>query len=152
MRLVGVLTAPGVTRSAPLARAFLTRLARMYDLIDVTEETLADLVLCVDELVANACEHTASGRGGRVAVYVETDSAAVRLTVRDDGGALTEPRVQPEACGEGGRGLWLVEALSTAWGSHETSVWAEFPCRSKVVMPQAHHLPPCPAPKSPTCG
>ncbi|MFC4908640.1 ATP-binding protein [Actinomadura gamaensis] len=140
MMLVGVLDVPGVARSARAAREFLTRLARRLALINVTDDTLADLVLCVDELVANACEHTASGRGGRVVIYVETDGRTVRLTVRDDGGALTEPRVQPEACGEGGRGLWLVEALSTAWGSHDTSVWAEFPCCSRVVMPQAQHV------------
>ncbi|MCP2340741.1 ATP-binding protein [Actinomadura rupiterrae] len=95
MNLVGTLDVPGVARSAQLARAFVTRLARRLTLIDVTDETLSDLALVVDELVANACEHTASGRGGRISVFVQTAGRAVRLIVQDDGGALTSRTSSP---------------------------------------------------------
>jgi anti-sigma regulatory factor (Ser/Thr protein kinase) len=125
MRLLGTTSLPGVARSAPEARAFVRRVAP-----HIEAEALADIVLCVDELVANACEHTASGLGGRVTVIVSAAEETLRVTVLDDGGTGGAPQVRAAPCGEDGRGLWLVDALSTAWGSHSalggTAVWAEF--------------------------
>ncbi|MFC5748872.1 ATP-binding protein [Actinomadura rugatobispora] len=117
-----------MTRSAPRARAFVGRVAG--DRLRVDAEVLGDIGLCVGELVANACEHTASGQGGRVAVVVEARRAVVRVTVIDDGGADGKPHVA-EPFGEDGRGLRLVEALAAGWGVDEadggSAVWAEFP-------------------------
>ncbi len=91
---------------------------------------MADIALCVDELVANACEHTASGTGGQVTVVVSATRDVLRITVLDQGGTLGKPCVRTDLCAEDGRGLLLVEALSTAWGCHPalngTAVWAEF--------------------------
>lgn len=125
MRNLGTINLPGIAQSAPQARAFVRKAVPGLD-----DETLADIALCVDELVANACEHTASGRGGRVMVAVGESGGTVRITVTDDGGAAGKPCVRDEPTCEDGRGLRLVEALSTGWGSHGaargTAVWADF--------------------------
>ncbi|MFI0448316.1 ATP-binding protein [Actinomadura sp. 6N118] len=125
MNVLGAISLPGVARSAPEARAFVRRLAGSSELA-FTDETLADMQLCVDELVANACEHTASGLGGRVTVTVARGRDRLRVSVIDEGGADTKPSVQHELCGENGRGLRLVEALSQRWGAESTTVWVEF--------------------------
>ncbi|MBO2464638.1 ATP-binding protein [Actinomadura violacea] len=138
MRLLGTTSLPGVARSAPEARAFVRRVAPYID-----AEALADIALCVDELVANACEHTASGLGGRVTVIVSAAEGMLRVTVLDDGGTAGAPCVRADPCDEDGRGLWLVDALSTAWGSHSalggTAVWAEFRAPAGSHIPCGHH-------------
>ncbi|MFA1549657.1 ATP-binding protein [Actinomadura chokoriensis] len=125
MRLLGTITMPGVPRSAQTARAFVRRIAP-----HIEDEAMADVVLCVDELVANACEHTASGTGGQVTVVVSAREDVLRVTVLDQGGAQEQPRVRTDTFSEDGRGLFLVDALSKSWGSHPalngTVVWAEF--------------------------
>ncbi|QFG23055.1 ATP-binding protein [Actinomadura sp. WMMB 499] len=125
MRELGTVSLAGVARSAPRARKFVRRLVP-----DAAPDVLADVALCVDELVANACEHTASGAGGTVTVVVSGDGSRLRVTVLDDGGSDGKPCVRGDAWSEGGRGLQLVEALSAGWGSHAgphgTAVWAEF--------------------------
>lgn len=125
MRLLGTITMPGVPRSAQVARAFVSVVATHVD-----DEALSDVVLCVDELVANACEHTASGTGGQVTVVVSAREDILRVTVLDQGGAQKQPRVRADPFAEDGRGLFLVDALSKSWGSHPalngTAVWAEF--------------------------
>lgn len=102
--------------------------------LGLDSETLADVELCVDELVANAVAHTASGRGGQVSVSIEAGYGIVRIAVIDGGGARTRPQVRTDLLGEGGRGLWLVEELSARWGADARpgghgEVWAEFRIR-----------------------
>ncbi|XRQ09483.1 ATP-binding protein [Actinomadura welshii] len=125
MKLLGTITVPGVPKSAQAARAFVRGMAP-----HIEDEAMADIVLCVDELVANACEHTASGTGGQVTVIVSTGEDVLRVTVLDQGGTQGRPRVQSDPCAENGRGLLLVDALAKSWGSHPalngTAVWAEF--------------------------
>ncbi|MEU8344773.1 Anti-sigma regulatory factor (Ser/Thr protein kinase) [Actinomadura meyerae] len=125
MRFLGTITMPGEPRSARVARDFVSGVATHVD-----GEALADVALCVDELVANACEHTASGAGGHVTVVVSAREDLLRVTVLDQGGGQKQPRVRSDPYAEDGRGLFLVEALSKSWGSHPslngTAVWAEF--------------------------
>lgn len=126
MKLLGTITMPGVPKSAQTARAFVRGLAP-----HIGHEAMADIVLCVDELVANACEHTASGTDhGQVTVIVSTGRDVLRVTVLDQGGTQGRPRVRDDPCSEDGRGLLLVDALSKSWGTHPalngTAVWAEF--------------------------
>ncbi|GAA4235938.1 hypothetical protein FHR32_001073 [Streptosporangium album] len=51
------------------------------------------------------------------------------MEVTDDGSATSSPAVHvPDADANGGRGLWLVDLLATAWGSRHDdeagrSVW-----------------------------
>lgn len=78
---------------------------------------LDDVLLCSSELLGNALRHTASGRdGGRIRVEIAHCGEAVRVSVIDDGGSATTPRVVPESDGEAGRGLRLVDALADEWG------------------------------------
>ncbi|NUU18810.1 ATP-binding protein [Cellulomonas humilata] len=82
--------------------------------------------LLTAELVSNAVVHGPDG--GDVRVEVRIDGATVRVSVRDTGGGT--PTVgHPEPTAPSGRGLALVEALSTDWGIHPhrdgKTVWFE---------------------------
>ncbi|MFC4015444.1 hypothetical protein ACFOY2_50115, partial [Nonomuraea purpurea] len=87
-------------------------------------------------------QHTASGLGGGLVVVdvvgVGTDLARIEVT---DDGADTIPRPRlSDGLDSRGRGLRLVEQISTAWGlrqlgrSRHLTVWAEFP----TVINAAH--------------
>lgn len=70
--------------------------------------------LLTGELVSNAVVH--GPPDAQVVVGLRIDSRTVRVSVRDTGGG--HPRVRhPEPTAPSGRGLALVEALSTAWGT-----------------------------------
>lgn len=82
--------------------------------------------LLTGELVSNAVVHGPDA--GAVRVQVRIDGAVVRVGVRDTGGGT--PRVgHPEPTAPSGRGLALVEALSSAWGTQVhpdgKTVWFE---------------------------
>ncbi|WP_249670748.1 MULTISPECIES: ATP-binding protein [Cellulomonas] len=83
--------------------------------------------LLAGELVSNAVIHGPADEPVRVAVRV--DGGVVRVAVTDRGGGV--PRVRhPEPTEPNGRGMALVDALSTAWGSARladggTTVWFE---------------------------
>ena len=83
--------------------------------------------LLAGELVSNAVVHGPAGEPVRVAVRV--DGSVVRVAVTDLGGGV--PRVRhPGPTEASGRGMALVDALSTAWGSAQTpgggtTVWFE---------------------------
>ncbi|MGH9104111.1 MAG: ATP-binding protein [Acidimicrobiales bacterium] len=74
-------------------------------------ERLDVVVLCASELLTNAVRHG----GGPSGIEVLSAPGAVRVAVRDRNPSppLLLP-AGPEA--ESGRGLRIVEALSTAWG------------------------------------
>jgi CheY-like chemotaxis protein len=89
-------------------------------------EQLDTVKLLVSEVVANAVVHA----GSEVTVAVQLLPGAIRVAVRDTDSARPVPRdAAPED--ESGRGLALVEALSTSWGVEQTpsgkSVWFEVP-------------------------
>ncbi|MEV0348021.1 ATP-binding protein [Nonomuraea sp. NPDC050680] len=89
--------------------------------------------LIVTELASNAIQHTASGRsGGLVAVDVIGIGADVaRIEVTDDGArTIPCPRASDDLDCRG-RGLELVEQISTTWGMRRLgaghlTVWAQF--------------------------
>lgn len=88
-------------------------------------ETVASAILLVSELVTNALRHAVSP----VTVVVVRTPATVRIEV-EDGDADSAPRMRgasEEA--EGGRGLVLVDALATQWGTDVVGdgkrVWVE---------------------------
>ncbi|MET8246481.1 SpoIIE family protein phosphatase [Streptomyces sp. NPDC005202] len=102
-------------------RRFTRRTLRAWG---VTEETDA-VLLVVSELVTNALVHT----GGQVRLDLTLVNHRLRVAVAD-----TSPRtpVKPTSIGweaTGGRGILLVEAMSSAWGALPVSggkqVWAE---------------------------
>ncbi|MER6681530.1 ATP-binding protein [Streptomyces olivaceoviridis] len=87
--------------------------------------------LVVAELAANAVTHgRAQGRGFRLTLTVEvSDTGTLRVEVTDArGDRAPRPRTTaPDPTALSGRGLLLVEALTTRWG------WEPWPPSGKTV-------------------
>lgn len=87
-------------------------------------------ILIVSELITNAVVHTASER---VVCELRCLGRRLRISVQDQGHLPGGPRLSRTADDEHGRGLLLVDAMSSAWGSHDAgdasgrTVWAELP-------------------------
>lgn len=99
----------------------------------VPEDVVDDAALVVSELVANALRHGAPLSGHSLQVGWDVSADGVRLSVADGGrgpqGGIPDVGFD---C-EGGRGLFLVDALSGSWGVQPlgavgSRVWAEMPC------------------------
>lgn len=98
-------------------------------LADVSAEIRETTVLLAGELVMNALTHG----GGRFGLRVMADAALVRVEVRD--ATATQPRVlPPDGSREHGRGMAIVDALASAWGSG--------PCEGGKVVWFEIRLPP----------
>lgn len=82
-------------------------------------DLVGDIVLLVNELVTNAYEHA----GGVLGLRLSFPRRAVMRVEVDDSGDDVRPSDPP------GRGLLLVQALSTSWGvvrrTRHKTVWAE---------------------------
>ena|SRR5258705_2496562 len=86
--------------------------------------------LIVTELVTNAVVH---GPGGPVWLVLDAGGSGVRGQVADPGpGIGRQQLVRRRATDEGGRGLFLVDALSDGWGLSEdqSRVWFEISARA----------------------
>lgn len=87
-------------------------------------------VLIVSELVTNAVVHTASTR---VVCELRRVGTRLRIAVQDQGQQSGGPRLRRCADDEHGRGLLLVDSMSSSWGSYDAGddsgriVWAEVP-------------------------
>lgn len=98
-------------------------------------------MLVVSELVTNAVVHT---DGHLVACELLNGVERLRITVQDQGSAPTGPRVCHTVDEERGRGLLLVEAVSSAWGAYESKhgpgriVWAEL-ARAEPAQAELPH-------------
>ena len=89
------------------------------------DDRLRDLDLLVTELVTNAVLH---GEGG-IRLNLQLDGSVIRGEVIDDGHGF-ERQIRQKGIDEAdGRGLVLVDNLTTDWGIHEgtTHVWFEMP-------------------------
>jgi anti-sigma regulatory factor (Ser/Thr protein kinase) len=89
----------------------------------VPEDVRDDAVLVLSELATNAVLHT----GGDYSVHVEFDVSEVLVSVSDAGGGRVAPDdAAPSAVS--GRGLRIVEAVSSSWGCRSEpagkTVWA----------------------------
>ncbi|MFC0865222.1 ATP-binding protein [Sphaerimonospora cavernae] len=105
--------APSVSQSRSWARGLLAEVA--------SKEVVDDALLLLSEIVTNAICHTDSGRepDGRVTVHLAIGNGSVRVEVIDGGSGMNTPTVcEPTEDGDRGRGLWMVERISDAWGSH----------------------------------
>jgi serine phosphatase RsbU (regulator of sigma subunit)/anti-sigma regulatory factor (Ser/Thr protein kinase) len=106
------------------ARAFLRGTLRQWD---VEDDTVDAAELCVSELVTNAVIHT----GTSTDLVLELDAECLTVLVHDGGASGQVQRVADpdDPMAIAGRGLALVEALSTAWaaehGADGTTVWFE---------------------------
>ncbi|SRR6266568_1889155 len=74
-----------------------------------------EVALVANELASNAIRHSASGRGGQLAVEVTWRGNVVRVAVADSGGPA-EPHVIDDPASEHGWGLLLVRGLSARTG------------------------------------
>jgi serine phosphatase RsbU (regulator of sigma subunit)/anti-sigma regulatory factor (Ser/Thr protein kinase) len=114
---------PALPASVPEARSYV---ARELDRLGVDDmEAIETVKLLTSELVTNAVRHSSDN----ITVCVDRVDHLVRVTVVDtDPTIRLEPRpIEVEA--EHGRGLQLVEALSTEWGvsamAEGKQVWFE---------------------------
>ncbi|MGZ2360173.1 ATP-binding protein [Streptomyces sp. 372A] len=115
-------TMPREPESAAAARRFTDTALSCWGLEELTD----DCALIVSELVANSVRYA---RRDSIRVVVErTAPRAVRVAVTDFSRALPVER-QVGDSDEGGRGLLLVAALASDWGTDERRwgkvVWAE---------------------------
>lgn len=105
----------GHTRQARAVRAYVTGLAEGHEHPDVDADVAA---LLADELFANAVVHSCGDRGGSVRVRFRLRSTGLWIGIDDNGaGTVPVPRCATRD-GEDGRGLQLVNALATAWGTY----------------------------------
>ena len=83
-------------------------------------------VLLTSEVVTNALRHGT----GQVRVDCDADDVVVRVEVGDDDGGRPHVR-RVGTDDESGRGMFLVDALASAWGVTDTAhgkvVWFEVP-------------------------
>lgn len=122
---------PGEEASVPVARAWVRELLAAR----VPGAALDDVLLLLSEMVTNAVTHSASGQGtdGQVTVRVALVSRMIHVEVTDAGSVTSAPVARPAPPdSDGGRGLWLVNAISTAWGSHHDAgtgrtIWFQVP-------------------------
>jgi anti-sigma regulatory factor (Ser/Thr protein kinase) len=91
---------------------------------------LDDVVLCADEIVTNAVLHSGTPRAAFIVLVVVETRDRVRVEVLDDGTGADLSR--PEERGlldEGGRGMFIVGELSSAFGVYDDgagqNVWFE---------------------------
>jgi anti-sigma regulatory factor (Ser/Thr protein kinase) len=106
-------TAPGLARQA----------AQQHFGDQLSRQRLNDLVLVISELVGNAVVH---GRGD-VVLRLQLDGETLRGEVIDHGAGF-EHEIRARGPDDiGGRGLMLVESMTSHWGIHEgtTHVWFE---------------------------
>ena len=93
---------------------------------DLPEEVLADLMLCVTELVTNSVQHPRVP-DAEVELSLWMSDDAVRVQVGDRGTGF-ELRRRRRRDASGGFGLYIVELLADRWGIERgdlTWVWFE---------------------------
>jgi anti-sigma regulatory factor (Ser/Thr protein kinase) len=91
----------------------------------LAESTLVDLLTVVSELVNNGIEH---GPGRPIDVRVALRGDVIRGEVKDEGDpARSIPRLRKAVTGRGGgRGLRLVDAMTSDWWVQEGSTTVVF--------------------------
>jgi PAS domain-containing protein len=115
------------------ARRFSARTLRSWDVVAEADTVL----LVVSELVTNALVHTQ----GALRLDLTLAADRLRVTVSDSSPRAPAKPVVVDWESTGGRGLFLVEALSAAWGSVPVGggkqVWSEI----VVSRPETDHEP-----------
>lgn len=131
-------TVPPRAEAVPAARSRVVDRARRLGL-NLGEELTNDLKLLAGELVANAVTHTKAA----CVVCVRWTGEWLRVEVADTDSAPVAP-IEALSTDEHGRGLFLVAALATAWGSRPCaagkSTWFELAIpttaqRGAITMP-----------------
>jgi anti-sigma regulatory factor (Ser/Thr protein kinase) len=112
---------PAVAPSVAAARRFVAAAMRRHE---AQPEMIDTACLLTSELVTNALVHA----GSRVELAVSTLGRGIRVEVGDASRATAQPRaIGAEAVA--GRGLHIVEAMSSRWGTNAAGagkrVWFE---------------------------
>lgn len=114
------------------ASAAVVRRAIAADLADrIPQSAIDEIVLVASELVGNAIRHSAPGLDGTLSVEWDIDGSYAVVRVCDAG--ADTPRVRNASLNEpSGRGLAIVNAVSSDWGSQPAPgggkyVWARVP-------------------------
>jgi anti-sigma regulatory factor (Ser/Thr protein kinase) len=108
------------------------RLALRHLLGNAADRALGrDAVLATSELVTNVVKHTTDSCGLQVWFCAEPPSLRVEVSDSSEHLPAVPPRAAPDSLG--GRGLLLVDALATNWGTERTAtgktVWFEMNAR-----------------------
>ena len=125
-----VLLLPFAASSVGVARRRL-----VSDLIaaNVYDSAVCDVALVISELLSNALRHAVPLPGSKIRVAWRIDAGSVQVSVRDGGGPTRPELGEPTQAATGGRGLRIVQKLSSSWGTttgeEGTTVWAEVPVR-----------------------
>ena len=113
---------PGRDSSPSAVRGFLGGVLADWGIID--GPTRDNVLLLASELASNAIEYTSTG----FTVSLRLAGVQARLDVYDTGAVLPN-LLQPTAEADHGRGLMLVDRLSSAWGASPAPggkvVWCE---------------------------
>lgn len=125
MRTAGTVLLPHTPASVAVARR---RISADLAAAGVPEAAIGDAVLVLSELLSNAIRHARPLPGAIVEVAWRLEAEAIELAV-SDGGAPTRPAATHAALSAlGGRGLDIVQYLSSAWGVRTAdaglTVWA----------------------------
>jgi anti-sigma regulatory factor (Ser/Thr protein kinase) len=100
---------------------------------EVYDSAVCDVALVISELFSNALRHAAPLPGATIRVAWRIDPGSVQVSVSDGGGPTVPELGEPTQGATGGRGLRIVEKLSSRWGTSTgtdgTTVWAEVPVR-----------------------
>ena len=130
-------TLPGRPEAATRARRAVRSLSGL-----IHPDHLDDLELVASELVGNSVRYALTGSPDEaIDLCIVASPGTVRLEVADPGPGF-EPEVsKPSDLSQGGRGLFLVAALSHRWGVDRragTTVW----CELKVATAFHYELSP----------
>jgi serine/threonine-protein kinase RsbW len=106
------LTLPFAAESAHVARE---HLVSWMDELSVTDADREDARLVVSELIGNAVRHAQPLADGTVQVTWAAGPRGIDISVTDGGARTTPERVDASVSDVSGRGLSIVESLSTRW-------------------------------------
>ena len=125
----------------------------------IYESMVGDAALVVTELLSNAIRHAAPLPGAKVRVAWTLNDDALRVAVSDAGGGPLPRITQASPAAPGGRGLSIVDTLSSRWGVQrdegETTVWAVLmaaPVRDPIAPPVIPVADPAPEPERSVAG
>lgn len=100
---------------------------------DFSDDDLAIAVLLTSEVVTNAVIHTEGTEEDTIGLLITLSPVRLRVQVLDPGAGFDPERPPARAPDQGGRGLLLVDRLSSRWGARPVSeaprrfaVWFEF--------------------------
>ena len=109
-------------------------------------ETVATAQLLVSELVTNAVVHGM----GPIGLRISRDEGMLRVEISDVGALAALPiRLPPDPHAETGRGLFLLNALASAWGTIPASQHGPKTTWFELTPPQPGHQQPRRRPSEP---